>query len=59
MEETLLIPAGESCSELVEKHSRFIAQCFSVSDEKEAKEILRQEFEERMALEQSLTNTTR
>ena len=37
MEETLLIPAGESCSELVEKHSRFIAQCFSVSDEKEAK----------------------
>ena len=46
MEETLLIPAGESYSELVEKHSRFIAQCFSVSDEKEAKEIVRRLWEQ-------------
>ena len=46
MEETLLIPAGESYSELVEKHSRFIAQCFSVSDEKEAKEIVKRLWEE-------------
>ena len=46
MEETLLIPAGESYSELVEKHSRFIAQCFCISDEKEAKEIVRRLWEQ-------------
>ncbi len=46
MEETLLIPAGESYSELVEKHSRFIAQCFCISDEKEAKEIVKRLWEQ-------------
>lgn len=46
MEETLLIPAGESLSELVEKHSRFIAQCFPLSDEKEAKEIVKRLWEQ-------------
>ena len=45
MEESLLIPAGESLSELVEKHSRFIAQCFYISDEKEAKEIVKRLWE--------------
>lgn len=46
MEETLLIPAGESCSELVEKHSRFIAQCFYITEEKGAKEIIKKLWEE-------------
>ena len=46
MEETLLIPAGESCSELVEKHSRFIAQCFGIASEKDAKEIVKRLWEQ-------------
>ena len=46
MEEHLLIPAGESQTELVEKHSRFIAQCFGIANEKDAKEIVKRLWEE-------------
>ena len=46
MEEVLLIPAGESSSELVEKHSRFIAQCFGIASEKDAKEIVKRLWEQ-------------
>jgi len=46
MTEQLLIPAGESSSEFIEKHSRFIGQCFYVGDEKDAKEIIKKLWDE-------------
>lgn len=46
MAETLLIPAGESSSEFIEKHSRFIGQCFYIEDEKDAKAIVKRLWSE-------------
>lgn len=46
MDEPLLVPDGTSRTEFTEKHSRFIGQCFPVSNEKEVKEIVKQLWEE-------------
>ena len=46
MEEILLVPDGTSRTEFTEKHSRFIGQCFPVSNEKEVKEIVKKLWEE-------------